>query len=148
VAISVDQLVAELRGFDGRREVVKAIGRGIRKGVPPVARAIRERALATLPHRGGLGAWVAASKVTARISLSGRRGSVKLKAGRNSSGGRSDIRAIDDGRVRAPAWGRRGASWHTQSVTPGFFTQTAAASKDWYDGVDQAVDEALNTLRR
>lgn len=148
MAISVDQLVAELRGFDGRREIVKAIGKGVRKGVPAVRKAIRARALNTLPHRGGLGAWVAKTKIVASIKFTSRSGSVKLKGGRNSLGSRSDIKRIDDGRVRAPSWGHKTrASWHNQSVTPGFFTEPAAAAKDWHDDVDRAVDEALESLR-
>lgn len=149
MAISVTELIAELRGFDGRREVVKAIGRGVRAGVPAVRTAIRQRALDTLPHGGGLGAWVAKTRITVVVKLSGRAGGIKLKGGRNSLGSRSDINAIDRGRVRAPAWGRRfKGQWHTQSVAPGFFTEPAAAAKDWHDGVEQAVDAALETLRR
>ena len=149
MAISVDQLIRELRGFDGRREIVKAIGRGVRKGVPPVRKAIRDRAIATLPHRNGLGKWVARLSVTAQVKLQARSGTIKLKGGRNSQGQRSDIKRIDAGRVRAPTWGRRsGNAWHLQQVTPGFFTDTAAKAKDWQDDVGRAVDDALDQLRR
>lgn len=148
MAISVDQLVRELRGFDGRREIVKAIGRGVRAGLPPVRRAIRARALSSLPSRNGLAAWVAKSSITARIKLGSRSGTIKLVGGRNSAGGRSDIKAIDAGRVRAPSWGRRGVgSWHSQTVRPGFFTETAASAKDWHDDVERAVDDATRSLR-
>jgi len=149
VAVSVDQLVRELRSFDGRREIVKAIGKGVRAGVPAVRKAIRQRAVDTLPHSGGLGRWVARSSITAQVKLQARSGSIKLKGGRNSAGARSDIKSIDAGRVRAPSWGRRtAASWHTQSVPAGFFTEPAASAKDWHDDVDQAVDVALDQLRR
>lgn len=149
MAISVDQLVAELRGFDGRREVVKAIGRGIRKGAPAVRKAIRASAIEQLPSGGGLGKWVAAARVTVQIRLSGRKAGVRLKGGRNSAGQRSDIKAIDNGRVRAPSWGRRGkGAWHVQTVPAGFFTRTAAEATEWHAEVESAVDDALNQIRR
>lgn len=149
MAISVDHLVRELRAFDGRREIVKAIGKGVRRGLPAVRRAIRARAVEVLPHRGGLGRWVAKGSITATVKLRARSGTIKLKGGRNSAGARSDIKAIDAGRVRAPSWGRRyGNSWHNQAVTPGFFTETAASAKDWHDDVDRAVDDALDQIRR
>lgn len=148
MAISVDELVRELRSFDARREIVKAIGKGVRAGVPPVRKAIRSRALDTLPRAHGLGAWVSKISITAQVKLQARSGTIKLKGGRNSLGQRSDIKRIDAGRVRAPSWGHRtAASWHNQAVKPGFFTETAAAAKDWHDDVDQAVDEALNQIR-
>jgi hypothetical protein len=149
MAVSVDQLVRELRSFDGRREVVKAVGRGVRKGAPAVRKAIRAKALEILPSGGGLGKWVAQSRVTVQVRLSGRKAGVKLKGGRNSAGQRSDIKAIDNGRVRAPSWGRRGkGAWHVQAVPEGFFTETAAQATEWHDEVEAAVDEALNQIRR
>jgi hypothetical protein len=146
---SFDDLVRDIRGFDRRREIVKALGQAIRKPVPAVRRAIKARALATLPHRGGLGAWVAASRVTTQVKLSGRTAAIRLKGGRNSRGGRSDIRAIDAGRVRAPSWGKRTtASWHSQTVTAGFFTKPASEADQWVRAADTAVDAALEQIRR
>lgn len=149
MAIGVDQLVRELRGFDRRREIVKAISKGVRKPLPAVRKAIKARAIATLPSSGGLGLWVSKTRVTAQVKLSGRRAGIKLKGGRNSQGQRSDIAAIDRGRVRAPSWGRRtAASWHTQTVRPGFFTETAAEATQWTGAVAGEVDRALDQLRR
>lgn len=149
MAVSVDELVRELRAFDGRREIVKAIGKGVRAGVPTVRKAIRARAVDTLPSRGGLGKWVSRISITAQVKLQARSGAIKLKGGRNSLGARSDIKRIDAGRVRAPSWGHRTKnSWHSQSVRPGFFTEPAAAAKDWADDVDKAVDAALEQIRR
>lgn len=149
MATSFDQLVRELRAFDNRREIVKAMSKGIRAGVPPVRKAIRAAALATLPAAGGLSRWVATTRINLQVKASGRRAGIKLIGGRNSLRGRSDIAAIDRGRVRAPSWGRRTpGSWHTQQVRPGFFTRTAADAHDWRDQVDREVDQALDTLRR
>jgi hypothetical protein len=149
VATSFDELVRELRAFRERREIINATARGIRAATKPARKAIKRAAKETLPKRGGLNLWVSKISVLAQVRLSGRRAGVKLKGGRNSLGGRSDIAAIDRGRVRAPSWGHRTrASWHTVSVTPGFFTKTAAELPDWREDVDREVDKSLETLRR
>ena len=149
MATSFDQLVRELKAFDGRREVTKAMGKGIRKAVQPARKAIKKVALSTLPAGGGLNVWVSKTRINVQIKTAGRRAGVKLKGGRNSLGGRSDINAVDRGRVRAPSWGHRTkASWHTVQVTPGFFTKTAADLPDWREAVDAEVDGALDQLRR
>jgi hypothetical protein len=149
VATSFDELVRELRAFRERREIINATARGIRAATKPARKAIKRAAKETLPKRGGLNLWVSKISVLAQVRLSGRKAGVKLKGGRNSLGGRSDIAAIDRGRVRAPSWGHRTrASWHTVSVTPGFFTKTAAELPDWREDVDSEVDKALETLRR
>lgn len=143
-------VAAQLKAFDDRRELVKAMRQAIRKPVPQIRRAIKDRAVETLPHRGGLGAWVASSRLSAAVQVNSRRVRMRIKAGRNSAGSRSDIRSIDRGRVRAPSWGHKGeGAWHTQSVKPGFFTDPAQeAAEDVYDAIDSAVDLALDELRR
>lgn len=143
-------VAAQLKGFDDRREVLKAMRKGLREPVGPIRKAIKARARADLPARGGLNRWVASTRVTAAIKIGARRIEMKLKGGRNSAGGRSDIAAIDRGRVRAPSWGRKGAGqWHTQNVRAGFFTDPAAAAKPQIlDAVDDAVDQALDAIRK
>jgi hypothetical protein len=152
VATSFDELVRELRTFRERREITNATVRGIRAATKPARQAIKRAAKETLPKHGGrngLNLWVSKISVLAQVRLSGRKAGVKLKGGRDSLGGRSDIAAVDRGRVRAPSWGHRTrASWHTVSVTPGFFTKTAAELPDWREDVDHEVDKALETLRR
>lgn len=149
MATSFDQLIRELRGFDQRREIVKAMSKGIRKSAPKVRQKIRAAAIAILPEEGGLGQWVAKIRINLQIKTGSRSASIKLVGGRNSVGGRSDIAAIDRGRVRAPTFGhRQKGAWHTVTVEPGFFRQTAADADDWRADVDREVDQALETLRR
>lgn len=148
MAASFDQLVRELKAFDQRREIVKAMSKGIRRTVPGVRTKIREAALSMLPAGGGLGRWVASARINLKVKTTGRRAGITLVGGRNSEGGRSDIRSIDRGRVRAPAWGRRASPWHTQRVPEGYFTGTAAAETAWSSNVEAEVDRALDTLRR
>lgn len=146
---SIEALVRDLRGFRNRREVIQQLRKRIREPVPEVRRRIRAEAIEDLPHRGGLNKWVAATRLTVQIRINSRTARVSLKGGRNSARKRSDIRAIDRGRVRAPAWGHRGpGAWHSQGVAPGFFTRPAADSPSWRAAIVQAADEALDVIRR
>lgn len=147
---TVGELVSELRRFSNRREIIKAISKGIRRPVPAVRKAIRAHAVDILPSGGGLGAWVAAARINVAVKLTGYKSvGIRLKGGRNSRGGRSDLAVIDRGRVRAPSWGRRGqGDWHVQAVTPGFFTTPAADAEQWRRAVDDAVDGTLDQLRQ
>ena len=114
---TVADLAHDFRRFRASKEMTKALRRRIREPVPTVRRMVKARALAILPARGGLGAWVASSRLTASVRLRGSGAAILLKAGRNSRGSRSDVRAIDRGRVRHPTFGRRASNaWHTQSV--------------------------------
>jgi hypothetical protein len=146
---SVEALVRDLRGFRARREVLQQLRKRIREPVPAVRRSIRKEALRTLPHRGGLGAWVASTRITVQIRVSARTARVTLKGGHRSRRGATDLRAINRGRVRAPSWGHRGpGAWHTQSVPAGFFTRPAAEAREWRAAIDTAIDQALDTIRR
>lgn len=148
-------LIRSLREFSRNDAIVKALRKTLREPVDPVRRRIKATARATLPKRGGLGNWVAQTKITAKVTLRGKSAGIRLRGGRRSvsnlrghtDGGQSDIRAIDRGRVRAPSWGRRyRGQWHTQRVQEGFFTRTAAESPEWEDAVRKAVNQATETL--
>jgi len=146
---SIDDLVRDLRRFENRKTLLTHLRAEIRKPVPAVRKSIKARALAILPHRGGLNVWVSKVRITAVIKTAGRSAGVKLKGGRSSTGGKSDMRRIDGGRVRAPSWGRRGpGSWHNQSVPSGFFTEPASEAREWRAAAVTAVDRALDTIRR
>lgn len=152
MAVDITTFVRELHAFDDRREVVKALKKQVRQPLPLVRKEIRANARAWMPHRGGLDRWVASISILATFKFTGRQAGISVKGGRNSKGGRSDIKRIDAGRVRAPSWGRRGAGqWHTQSVTPGFFTDVFEPGGEAIDAFEQAVsdavDDALSTIR-
>jgi hypothetical protein len=149
VATKLNELARELRNFRDSRAIVNATAKGIRAAVRPARAAIKAAARADLPKGGGLNVWVSRISVIASIRLTAQKASVKLKGGRNAQGGRSDMRKIDAGRVRAPAWGHKTkAAWHNVSVTPGFFTKTAAELPDWREQIDAEVDKALDQIRR
>ncbi len=149
MAVTAEQLAAELRAFDGRRALVKAARRGITRALPPVRKAIKASAVEKLPARGGLGAWVAAAKVAVKISYASRSAGIRLRGSRKSRADKSDLTGIDQGRVRAPSWGyRTAASRHSQSVTPGWWTEPLAEGEQFRDQVDAVVDETLEAIRR
>lgn len=140
-ARTVEQILREQR-------VLKYLQKKITKTAPAVRKAIKAEALATLPKRGGLNEWVAAAKVKAKTTITGERINVHLSAGRDSKGGRSDLKRIDAGKVRHPAWGRRSkGSWSVTTVAPGFFTRPATDPKPWVTAADEGLDEALGAIR-
>ncbi|MEU5965954.1 hypothetical protein ABZ777_32515 [Micromonospora parva] len=149
---TIDDLIRDLRNFEGRKEVTNRLARELRKPVPAVRQLIRKRALAVLPKEGGFGAWVSKLSVTARVKLQGRGAGVKLvgrRKGYPDKDPKVDLRRIDQGRAAAPSWGRRtAASWHFQNVTPGFFTEPSTEVEQWRTAADTALDDALEVIRR
>ncbi|MEV4350968.1 hypothetical protein AB0J83_41455 [Actinoplanes sp. NPDC049596] len=140
-ARSIGQLIAEQRVLDELRTE-------LRKPVPVVRKAIRSRALDTLPKGGGLNKWAAAIQIKAKQEVIGKVVRVKLTGGRNSNGGRSDIKRMDKGNVRHPAWGRRGkGQWSLIVVEPGFFTKPVTETDEWSAAADRALDRALDRIR-
>lgn len=140
-ARTVEQLMAEHR-------ILTAVEKRMKEPIPGVRRKIRAAARATLPSGGGLNAWVAKIGITAEVRVAGSRIRVRMRGGRNSSGGRTDTAAIDRGRVRAPSWGHRtAASWHTVTVAPGFFTDPVTDLDPWIAAADRALDDALEVIR-
>lgn len=140
-ARTVEQLITESR-------VLTAIEKGIRKPVPAARRAVRARALETLPAGGGLNKWVAKARINAKVKVTGDRVNVHFKGGRDASGHRADLNRLDLGRVRHPAWGRRGeGQWALQAVTPQFFSEPVLAPEQWLAAADAALDSALEVIR-
>jgi hypothetical protein len=149
MATSLEQFGRELRGFRDRKVILRELRVGIRKPLPAVRKRIKERAVSTLPSGGGLGKWAASTRVSLTTRFTGRKAGVTVKGGRNSSGGRSDLRALDRGRVRHPSWGKRGqGEWHTQTVPSGFFTDPVAEATEWREEIVNAVDRATEQIRR
>lgn len=149
VAVSAEQLAAELRAFDGRRALVQAARRGITRALPGVRKAVKAHALEILPSGGGLAGWVAAARIGVKISYASRSAGIRLRGSRKSIADRSDLAGIDAGKVRAPSWGHRtAAAWHTVAVTPGWWSTPVAADEGFRDHVDQVVDETLEAIRR
>jgi hypothetical protein len=148
MAVSAEQLARELRAFDGRREIVKALRRALTRQARPAVKDVRAHALAILPSSGGLGAWVAAARIGVRISYAGRTAGVRVRGSRKSMNDKSDLARIDAGSVRAPTYGRRGrGDWHVQAVPAGWFTDPLSNNEQWRSGADAEIDKALDQIR-
>lgn len=149
MAVSAEQFAAELRAFDGRRQIVKALRRGLTRAVRPVIPKVRAHAIDILPSSGGLGRWVASAKIGARIGYTSRTAGVRLRGGRKSLRDASDLRRLDAGSLRHPTFGRRhGNAWHPQKVTPGWWTDPLSQDQQWVAAADAEVDAALDIIRR
>lgn len=141
-ARTVEQIITEQRVLKFLKTEVP------KRAVPLFRKAVKERALDTLPKRGGLNEWVAASTVKAKTTVTGERINIHLTGGRNSQGGESDLKRIDAGRARHPTWGRRTrGSWFVTTVQSGFFTEPAADPTPWTEAADAALDQALEVIR-
>lgn len=152
MADDLTRLIADLKGVTDRKDILKEVRRTIRGPLPNTRKLVKASALSTLPSGGGLNAWVAATRLSAKITLTASKVAVNIRGGRNSAGSkkRSDINAIDRGRLRHPSWGRRGpGQWHTQTVVPGFFTKTVEGQRDEYvEAVDKGAAIVVGRLNR
>lgn len=144
VSRDIALVTAEVKRFGSGTILVQAMTREIRAEGKPLVVAIKASSVNTLPARGGLGTWV--SKAGYRISIrrSGRSAGVSIVGSRRSKGGRSDLKAINRGRVRHPSWGRRGrGQWHNQSVRPGFFDRPVTEHQNKFrEAIIRAVETA------
>jgi hypothetical protein len=143
----MEEFAAELRAFDGRREVVNSIRRELREPLPELRKDFRANAKAILPGSGGLGAWVASARITVRFRDAGRSAGVSIKVSRKAGDGdKADLKALDDsGAIRHPLYGNRG-HWYGQSVPAGVFTSVWDGTR-WLERVDAAFDRALDEIR-
>lgn len=108
----------------GDKDLSRELRDGIARATAHVRQDIEDAAERELPKRGGLNAWVAASKFSTSVR-GGKNPSVRLTGKRkNKVGKQSDLAAIDTGRVRHPVFGNRKA-WVVQQVRPGFFSRPA-----------------------
>lgn len=113
------------------RDLRRELYRGLNRAMKPLTTAVRQSALDVLPHRGGLGAEIAKSKMRTQRRTGAKSVGVKLivTGPALGSGGRGrDIAAIDRGRVRHPLFDHR-SHWYMQAVTPGWFSKPTDSSK-------------------
>jgi hypothetical protein len=144
-AEDIARVAAEVRRFGNGREIPNKMAKRIRRAVPPIRRAVKASAVATLPSGGGLGSWVARAGVRASVRRGGRSAGIALVSGRRSQGGRSDLRRINEGRTRHPLWGNR-RHWYPQTVTPGYFDR--AVEGDGLDAFRREVNDAIGDAVR
>lgn len=147
---NIEEFIAELKAFDGRKEVINEVRKELRK--PAILgnfrKKVRAHAITILPSSGGLGAWVAKSSITIRFKDAGRRAGFTLKMGRKSGKGKAELNALDKtGRVRHPLRGNR-KYWYSQQVQSEFFSKPWEQYGDTIiDATDAAVDKAFDKIR-
>jgi len=117
----------------GDKELRRDLYRGLNRATSPLKRAVKERARATLPSRGGLAARVASSSIAVR-TRGGQHPGVRLVAR-----GKANLDRLDRGVVRHPVFGNREV-WVSQQVTPGWFTEPLQ------EGVAPVQRELLDVL--
>ena len=146
MSISLATLHRRLLRFN-HGEVVRQVRRELDGPLPIIRARVKASALSKLPHRGGLAAWAAAVKLTAEVSARGNTVTAAIKIHRYSMRGESDLRALDRGRVRHPAWGRRSHDdWSIQMVTPKVYSEPITASPEWHIAVERACERAVGVI--
>lgn len=126
-----------------RREVVDAL-----MEIPEILRpAVIGQAALTLPATYAA-IYAASLRVTALPSPAGWAAVRVRGSGRSRAKGR-DLRAVEDGRLRHPVFGRAREAWSTTAVSPGLWSRAAAAREGAVvDRVERAVDRAADQIER
>lgn len=111
-----------VRKLGSDRTILKHLTKRVKKLGAPIRAELKASAVATLPRRGGLGVWVAKSRINVTVRRGADTAGVSITEGRNSAGGRSDLRRINAGTTRHPYFGKR-SHWYPQRVNAGFATK-------------------------
>lgn len=150
---SFEEFAAELRAFEGKKEIVNEIRRELRKPalLADLRKRVRWNAVGVLPTRGGLNAWVAKAPLSIQFRDSGRTAGLRVKMSRKKGKGKgkAELERLDDaGAVRHPLFGDR-RHWFAQQVASKFFSNVWDQYSDrWIKAADDAFDRALDKIRR
>lgn len=133
----------DLRAIDDKL-LRQELYRGINRATKPMKDDAKANARRVLPHRGGLGDFVAKTSLTTR-TRGGQNPGVRIVARKTKKGGKkSDLDRIDRGQVRHPVFGNRKV-WVQQDVTPGWFTKPMERGAD---PVRRALLDVLDDVKR
>jgi hypothetical protein len=148
ISRDISRVAVEVRRLGEGRAIVNEMAKEIRRAARPIRPTVKARAVATLPHSGGLGEWVARAGFRVSVKRGPRSAGVSIVGSRKSMRKRTDLAKIDAGSVRAPSWGHRTrASWHTQVVPAGFFTHAVEEHvDDFRDAIVVAVEHAKDKV--
>jgi len=121
-----------------RREVLG----GMRAGAKPLIAAARDAARDELPSHGGLNEWVASATFGVRTLLNANP---RVRIVATKKGKHHDLKAIDEGRLRHPTFGR--PPWVVQPITPHVVTDAMEREVDAVREVlAGAIDDYLRRL--
>lgn len=141
MASGVEQLRAigaELKALSkpearGLRSELRA---ALKVATAPLIAEVRQSALDTLPHTGGLNEWVAKGNYTTSVVLSGRNVGIRIKGPNGHDVG------VDAGSVRHPVFGTWRSGIASQPVQAGYFTRPLQASAPAVEAALLAVLDA------
>jgi hypothetical protein len=136
-----------LQGSD--RTILKELTKNVKKLSLQVRTELKLSAASVLPKRGGLGGWVAKSRVNTSVRRGANTAGVTVTMGRNSKGARSDLRGMDAGLVRHPLFGNRHI-WYPQRIADGFATKVfeGPAAEEFTNETLDAIDAAIAEVNR
>ena len=120
----------------GDKGLAKELRAGLMRAAKPAKDAIRPSLAAKLPHRGGLAAEMAATRISLRAAGAGRNPRVRIVANAPH-----DLRKMDKGTLAHPVFGDRKV-WRTQSIEPGVFSDPIQ------ERAPQMRDEMGQAMRR
>lgn len=136
----LERLNAAIR--NAPKELQKELATGLRKAVRPMPRIFRQGALGFLPHRGGLGEWVASGmrfRTTVSVGANPR-----LRITGSLPG--HDLAALNSGTDRHPTYGHRDR-WVSQRIRPAWWDDAGVlAANEAGDEIVAAVDRAGTKL--
>jgi ketopantoate reductase len=140
---------AAVRAAGNDRTIVNEMTKEIKAAAKPLRPEIRANAVQILPHRGGLGAWVAKAAIRVAVKRGTRAAGVTLVGSRSKgTGKKAHLRSIEDGLVRVPVnrRNRRGA-WREQAVPSGFMSEVVEEHGDEFRAaIVVAVDRAMRQV--
>lgn len=118
-AAELRQIAAMCKAVASDGEIARGVTKVTMRGEGAISTAFRVHAVAVLPHRGGLGAWVAESKVNFRAIRGSQDGGARIKVGRGTRHGwRADLDGLDGGVAIHPDNSRAHRGWFSQPVPP------------------------------
>lgn len=145
MAMSFEAYARLLRKHADGGTVLKEMRAELRKPLPEFRRVLKSIAIALFPSGGGLGKWVAGTRVTLSVRDRGKTAGVRFIGSRKSERNESDLKRLNDqGRVRHPLHGNRG-HWYQQVVAAHWF-DLAFARMDWYGRAARAMDRAVSKI--
>jgi hypothetical protein len=133
--VAADRGAEELRELGralktlGDREFRKTTLRAIKAPAKRLGEEAKANAPAVLPNSGGLGDYIASTRVSVQARLSGENAQVRIRGVRRKDGGMVDLDRIDRGRLRHPLFGNR-KHWYTQDVPAGWWTDAMLRRAD------------------
>jgi hypothetical protein len=130
------QLALAMRREGVNPRVAQDIGSGLRRGRSRIKANFRSHAMAALPTRGGLDAWVVSSSFKSPVRVGARVARMNIAVSKPGH----DLDGIDSGLVVHPFYGKK--PWSHQGVPPGSISKPILAEGE--DVLEESVIDAAD----